>query len=79
MSITDSIHLPSIIFSDNLLPSHTITPNNHANASIFTNVKAIVNATFEPTKKIHVISTADILAKAIHITFNNDSLSSLFL
>jgi ribose-phosphate pyrophosphokinase len=30
-------------------------------------------------KKIIVLSTADILAKAIHRTFNNDSVSSLFL
>ncbi|ATH09410.1 phosphoribosylpyrophosphate synthetase [Halobacteriovorax marinus] len=29
--------------------------------------------------KIHVLDTAEILAKAIHRTFNNDSVSSLFL
>ena len=30
-------------------------------------------------KKIHVLSTADILSKAIHRTFNHDSVSSLFI
>ncbi len=34
---------------------------------------------FAKLKKVKVLSTADILAKAIHRTFNNDSVSSLFI
>ncbi|PIK14280.1 ribose-phosphate pyrophosphokinase [Halobacteriovorax sp. JY17] len=33
----------------------------------------------ESIDKIHVLDTAEILAKAIHRTFNNDSVSSLFI
>jgi ribose-phosphate pyrophosphokinase len=33
----------------------------------------------ESIEKIHVLDTAEILAKAIHRTFNNDSVSSLFI
>ena len=33
----------------------------------------------QDVSKIKVLSTAEILAKAIHRTFNNDSVSSLFL
>ncbi len=47
--------------------------------------KVIVTNTIPPTKecldspKIEILSTTEILAKAIHRTFNNDSVSSLFI
>ncbi len=38
-----------------------------------------LNLSDDESSKIKVLSTAEILAKAIHRTFNNDSVSSLFL
>jgi ribose-phosphate pyrophosphokinase len=64
------------IFSD---PAITRIAECDALEAVITTDTIPLSAEGKKLNKIVVLSTADILAKAIHRTFNHDSVSSLFI
>jgi ribose-phosphate pyrophosphokinase len=56
-----------------------IVQEGEALEAVITTDTIPLSAEGKKVSKIVVLSTADILAKAIHRTFNHDSVSSLFI